>query len=494
MLEKLLSSVYSALDKSPEPKIAIRAQHADGIKWSIAKRNLTLGTETGANLGSVDLDSLTISGLADWLIQKGCSVLYRNTDLAERSASVLLSGSGNQSQSNGNAFEAYDSLLWSLLDSYAYELEGASDNIGEALLQLGIKTASGEWLDYWGEYFGFPRESRSDAVYREYIVEETLRNRDNALAIEKAVKQLSGEDVFIREPWKDIFILGESAMDGSDHLHGGHYYTYGVIQPVGKTGVDWNTVLPIIKRNKAGGVVIADPQNTVDPAFVPSNTPSNCLFRAELRERINRVKLSLDPPLDEVSLGNDGYILNHPFVVYSVMNASTSEMAYVADIPAPRTVAKASVCLSDGYRLGEVNSVLGRGWTERNPAGMQLSGGETEALRLSDGKATVNHHPVEEVIDQRNMTDVAVEPVSSYTLGKTLLLSTVATSVRQEALDNLVLSQTEVMVNHKALFSLTRGSRAELDATDFKRAWGGEWNYHSWVERAEVFKITHISE
>lgn len=300
MLEKLVSSLYSALDKSPDAKIAIRVQHPDGVRWEVAKRNLSVWTEGGASIGSVALDSLTIGQLAGWLRSQGCSVVYENPDFSAKSASVLLNGSGMQSTSNGDALEAYDSILWSLLDAYAFELEGASDSIDQALLQMYLGTVDGEWLDYWGEHFGMPREGRSDNDYREYIVEETLRNRDNALAIEKTIRQLAGEAVSIREPWKDIFILGESRMDDRHHFHGAHYYTYGVIQPVANTGTNWNKVLPLINRNKAGGVVIADPQNLVPPATVDAAIPTDSPKSAKQFVRTAKVRLAMDPPLDKL--------------------------------------------------------------------------------------------------------------------------------------------------------------------------------------------------
>ena len=265
MLERLLRSLYSALDASPRPQIALRLRHPDKVLWSVQGRKLALRTEAGASWPPLDLRTLDFTGLAQWLEAHGFTVLYRNHDLASRSAASLISGASGESLSNGDALLAYDSLVWSLLDACAVELEDVAASIDEALRQLYIETAEGDWLDYWGEFFGLPREARGDDPYRRFLIDETLRPRSNAIAIEKAVKELVGKTIKIHEPWKEMFVLDESALSDLHHFQDGNYYTYCIIEPTSIEPLDWTDVLPVIRRNKPAGVISVSPA-TIFPA------------------------------------------------------------------------------------------------------------------------------------------------------------------------------------------------------------------------------------
>jgi hypothetical protein len=158
MLERLLSSVYSAFDKNPNAQIAFRARHAAGLAWQVRDRVLTASTEAGAPLAVIALRDRTLDEVAELLAAAGCQIVYQNPDYAGRAADMLLSGSARQSQSEGDAFKAYDSLLWSLLDAYAIALEDADADIVAAIRQLYMGTAEAEWLEVWGDYFGVARD------------------------------------------------------------------------------------------------------------------------------------------------------------------------------------------------------------------------------------------------------------------------------------------------------------------------------------------------
>ena len=267
MLDRQLLSLYSALDKSPNSRIALRVRHPERMTWAIQRRKLTIGTEVHGDFSPIDLCAHSVQSLSRWLEDHGFQILYLDLELASRNAAALLAGRGGESLSNGDALYAYDSLLWSLLDAYALELEGTQDNIDAALLELYIESADGEWLDYWGEFFGLPRGGRTDDVYRRYLIDETLRPRSNAIAIEKAVKELLSKVIRIYEPWKDMFILDESALSDAHHFQDGNFYTYNVIQPTSVEPIDWTDVLPVIRRNKPAGVVVAAP-GTIFPARI----------------------------------------------------------------------------------------------------------------------------------------------------------------------------------------------------------------------------------
>lgn len=479
MLEKLLKYPHAPFDKASHERIVLRVRHPDIFRWVVSNRVLSVSTEAWDNFIDFDLSALTIDGLANALASAEFQVIYQNAEFSSRSAATLLSGSGSESQSNGDALKAYDTLLWSLFDSYAVELESARDSIDQAMLQMYLDTAEGDWLDYWGEFFGFPREGRGDAQYRAYIIAETLRPRNNALAIENTIEDQAQEDVRMREPWKDIFVLGESKLNDRYHLHGAHYYMFAAIQPVGNVGVDWDKVIPLIRRNKAGGVLLAEHQPIVPSAHINSDIPDSSIIAWEIHTRSSKLRILTDPPLDEYILSNDVYVRNHPFSIYGVIAQATSGIQYVAEIPLPRTIAKAAICLSDSWLLGGVNSTLGRGRIDRIMSGMTLSGGSTEddELRLSDGLAEVIYRRVEEVIDDRHMVGSLDLLAELYSGISTEVFRTDTAETSSDVLDLM----TEI-----------RASKVIYQETDVGRSWTGAWDSSTWVQDVDDFVITHI--
>ena len=259
MLDRLVSAVHPAIDKTSHERIAMRLNHAGGATWQVSGRQIVVGVENGPNTWAHDLQTLTIGGLIGALETDGFTISYTNQDVINLSASILLDGAGRQSESNGNAIHAYDSLLWSIFDVYSADLEDASDQIVQAMREMVIPTANGEFLDYWGEHFGIDRPtSASDTSYRQIIIDEVIRLRNNGIAIENAVFDWTGNRISIYEPWRDMFILGESKLDDSSRFQDGNFYTYNVIQPVSREPIDWSSVLPIIERNRPAGTLLAE--------------------------------------------------------------------------------------------------------------------------------------------------------------------------------------------------------------------------------------------
>lgn len=190
LAEKLISYLHSVFDKSPIPFVAFRARHvSDDFRYEI--NEFALDCYIGdAHVFSANLEDHTLESLSDFIeSQSGMSVVYRApSDQLWLSARILLEGSGAQIAPNGDCFFAYSSLLWGYVGGVAQELRGADITIGSALGQLSIKTASVEWLDEWGGYFGIPRKSsESDLAYSERMIFEILRPRGNNKAIEIAL-------------------------------------------------------------------------------------------------------------------------------------------------------------------------------------------------------------------------------------------------------------------------------------------------------------------
>lgn len=126
-----------------------------------------------------------------------------------------------------------------------------SSNAGYALLQaigdslttaetLAIKskvesyllTADGDYLDEFGSWFGvFRKDGQSDDDYRQWIHEYVLLKRGTVNSMVHAIRvilDLPDANISIYEPYRNMFTLDKSFLDGPDHLEG-DYYRYAII-------------------------------------------------------------------------------------------------------------------------------------------------------------------------------------------------------------------------------------------------------------------------
>lgn len=259
ILQRLLKYPHAAVfDTRPDSGTVLRLRHPLGASWTVVDEKLIAAA--GETIRTYALADLSVGQLAARLTADGFEVSDFSAEFAGLSASVLVEGSGNQANSNGDRLQGFRSLLWALLGAYARELRTMSGQVREALRQMVIWQSEGEWTDYWGKLFGVPREGLSDAAYAERIPEEAFRLRVNAYAIEKAVRDKTGKDVRIEEPWRTIFRLDESQLSGTSRLYDGSSVGYHLIRPVSYSPINWDGVVEIIERNKAAGIIVMPPQ------------------------------------------------------------------------------------------------------------------------------------------------------------------------------------------------------------------------------------------
>lgn len=197
LLDKLLGYIHRVFDKDPRSILALRIRHnSAAFNWSVADGVLS-GFDGAAPLFTVNLEGYTLASLINHLATLNGIVVSNAADpaLLLASASTLVSGSGVQAVSNGDALFAYSSLLWMYMDVMAGELAAAKASIVTALDQMTIQTADADWLDEWGGYFAVPRLSGElDAAYANRIIVEVMRPRGNNKAIEQALFEAFGQD------------------------------------------------------------------------------------------------------------------------------------------------------------------------------------------------------------------------------------------------------------------------------------------------------------
>ena len=206
-LQRLLKHTHAAVfDKDPLAELVLRVSHAGGSSWVVAAGVLTV--VAGGEEFTYQLTGYTVNTLADAMQADGLSVARVNSRYGHLSALALVEGNSGQWLSNGDHLRVFTSLLWALLQGYSREVDAAQEQIRQALLQMVIATAEGEWLDLWGTLYGVPRTTgESDAALRIRIPREAFRLRSNPRAIEATIKELTGKDVTILEPWMDVFTL-----------------------------------------------------------------------------------------------------------------------------------------------------------------------------------------------------------------------------------------------------------------------------------------------
>lgn len=243
----------SVFDKDPKAVLALRVRHPDGLTWRVQGGRLTL--TAGTQVNHYRLADYTIAQLADALQADGFELPFENPDMGSRGAFTLLRGTKSQGETNGDHLLAYTSLLWALYDAFGAELDEQSEQVIQALRQMVLPDAEGFWLDVWGTLYGVARyPSETDGHFAERIPDEVFRLRVNAHAIEQVILDLTGYNVRIHEPWKDLFTLDRSLLSGHHRLYDGVRYGYHLIQPEATTDVDWQEVIPVIERNRAAGV------------------------------------------------------------------------------------------------------------------------------------------------------------------------------------------------------------------------------------------------
>lgn len=260
MLKRLLGSLHSAVfDTSPDAALAFFIRHPDGVVWSVADEVL-VATVAGQSK-SYPLATMTIGQLAGQLVIDGFEVSGLSSEFSSLSASVLIDGSGNTATSNGDRLYAFRDYLRVLLGGYARELRTAKLQIAEAVKQMVITQAEGEWLDLWGALYNTPRpQGMLDQAYQPLIPQEAFRLRVNGLAIEKAILDLTGQRVNIEEPWGSMFRLDESRLSSTHRFYDGSTVGYHLIRPVADKAINWDGIIDIIERNKAAGVIVLPPE------------------------------------------------------------------------------------------------------------------------------------------------------------------------------------------------------------------------------------------
>lgn len=132
----------------------------------------------------------------------------------------------------GKRKDEYDDSNFAVLNALNYELTQAEQETISSKIHSSLESATGEFLDAWGAWFGvYRKDGWADEYYRKRIVRELLLKRGTVPAIIEALVDFLEDNeatVTIYEPWRNIFYTNKSDLNGEDHLMG-YYYRFAII-------------------------------------------------------------------------------------------------------------------------------------------------------------------------------------------------------------------------------------------------------------------------
>lgn len=125
-----------------------------------------------------------------------------------------------------------EDINYILLNTLNEELNTVERDTIESKLQSSLKSATGTYLDKFGDWFGVYRKvDEEDEKYRQRIIKYLLLKRGTNNAIIDGIKYYLDRDdlnISIYEPFKNIFYTNKSNLNGNDKLMG-YYYRFAVI-------------------------------------------------------------------------------------------------------------------------------------------------------------------------------------------------------------------------------------------------------------------------
>ena len=116
-----------------------------------------------------------------------------------------------------------------IIGAIDYTLSKVKDDTILSKQESLLNEAEGPFLDYWGSWFGLNRQDGwSDDTYREHIKSHVTHPRSTVEGIRQAIVNyfaLNMSDVYIYEPFRDIFRWNRGRFNSSYKLHSTYYNT-----------------------------------------------------------------------------------------------------------------------------------------------------------------------------------------------------------------------------------------------------------------------------
>ena len=144
-----------------------------------------------------------------------------------------------------------------IIKSIATTLVTAESDLLDSRAESYLDTASGVFLDKWGSFSGvIRRDNETDDHYRVRIKQWFTKKKGTVNSLIDNIKEeFEGIDVYIYEPWRNIFYTNKSVLNGVDRLQG-FYYRFAVIDIHISSTVDVKKLAKLVDRYKDAGVIV----------------------------------------------------------------------------------------------------------------------------------------------------------------------------------------------------------------------------------------------
>lgn len=167
-----------------------------------------------------------------------------------------------------NTSEVHKAVIESIHDSFIMS-EG---DVNQMRLELSIKTATGYWLDCWGDYFAVQRKlNESDDEYSSRIIASVISPKSTIPALKDHIvtflnttsdKNYTPDDVKIVEPWTQLSKYSHvGKLNDNARLFSSDYYCHAVIDITIPENVT-KDLIDLVKSVKAAGVKAVWSSNT----------------------------------------------------------------------------------------------------------------------------------------------------------------------------------------------------------------------------------------
>lgn len=158
--------------------------------------------------------------------------------------------------------KVHNAIIQSIYDCFIM----ARDDIDLMRLEMCLSTATGYWLDSWGDYFSVYRKSgETDEHYSKRIIDSVIQPKSTIPAIKDNIvdylnstyhKNYTREDITVREPWKDIAKYSHKGTLSNDaRFFSGDYYCHAVMD-ISVPEEITKELIDLVNSVKAAGVKV----------------------------------------------------------------------------------------------------------------------------------------------------------------------------------------------------------------------------------------------
>lgn len=158
--------------------------------------------------------------------------------------------------------KVHNAVIQSIYDCFIM----AQEDLDLMRLEMCLSTATGYWLDSWGDFFSVYRKSNeSDGNYSKRIIDSVIQPKSTIPAVKDNIvdflnseyhKNYTREDISIKEPWKEIAKYSHKGSLSNDaRFFSGNYYCHAVMDISVPEEVT-KELIDLVSSVKAAGVKV----------------------------------------------------------------------------------------------------------------------------------------------------------------------------------------------------------------------------------------------